>query len=42
MNGLEAIQAMLKGKLVSRYYAFGTDKEIYKIIDGNVHVKLEE
>lgn len=42
MNGLEAIQAMMEGKLVSRYYAFGTDKEIYKIIDGNVHVKLEE
>lgn len=42
MNGLEAIKVMMEGKLVSRNYAFGTEKELYKIIDGNVHVKLEE
>lgn len=42
MNGLEAIKVMMEGKLVSRYYGFGVEKELYKIIDGNVHVKFEE
>lgn len=41
MNGLEAIKAMMEGRLVARWINFGGGRVIYKIIDGNVYSKCD-
>ena len=42
MNGLEAIKAMMEGRLVARWIYFGGGRVIYKIIDGNVFSKCSD
>ena len=39
MNGLEAIKAMMEGRLVARWIGYSGGRVIYKIINGNVFTK---